>query len=483
MSGAILDRSPVLVWFRRDLRLADHPALNAACTGDRPVIAVFILDPETRALGAAAQWRLGQGLEAFARMLAARGSRLILRRGAALAVLRDLIAQTGAGAVFWTRAHDPATMARDHALKAALQGAGIEARSHPGHLLFEPWDVATAQGTPFRVFTPMWRAVRGREVAPPLPEPRRIPAPAHWPDSDPLDSWHLGAGVARGGAVLARHCRPGAVAAQARLAGFVEQDLGGYAENRDRPDRDATSGLSEYLALGEIGVNRCWHAAMAARDAGNKGAEPFLRQLVWREFAWHLLFHFPTMATDNWRPEWDGFPWRDDTDSAAVRAWRQGRTGVALVDAGLRQMYVSGRMHNRARMVVASYLTKHLMTHWRIGLDWFADCLTDWDPACNALGWQWVAGSGPDAAPYFRIFNPDTQAVKFDPSGDYRRRWLAEGQSRPPDSAASYFAAVPRHWRLDPKAARPDPVVGLAEGRAAALAAWAGRPGGAPMTR
>jgi deoxyribodipyrimidine photo-lyase len=469
------DRSPVLVWFRRDLRLADHPALTAACTGDRPVIAVFILDPETQALGAAAKWRLGQGLEAFAGVLAARGSRLILRQGAALAVLRGLIAQTGAGAVFWTRAYDPAAMARDRDVKAALKDDGIEARSYPGHLLFEPWDVATGQGTPFKVFTPMWRAVRGREVAPPLPEPGRIPAPAHWPDSDRVVSWQLGAAVARGAAVLARHSRPGAVAAQERLINFAEQDIGRYTENRDRVDRAATSGLSEYLALGEIGVTRCWHAGMAARAAGNPGAEPFLRQLVWRDFAWHLLFHTPTMATENWRPEWNGFPWRRDPGSAAVQAWQQGRTGVALVDAGLRQMYVTGRMHNRARMVVASYLTKHLLSHWRIGLDWFADCLTDWDPACNALGWQWVAGSGPDAAPYFRVFNPDTQAKKFDPQGIYRRTWIAEGQTRPPDTAASYFDAVPRRWRLDPGAAYPDPVVGLAEGRATALAAYADR--------
>jgi deoxyribodipyrimidine photo-lyase len=343
-------------------------------------------------------------------------------------------------------------------------------------LLFEPWDVATGQGTPYKVFTPFWRAIRRREVAPPLPAPGRIPAPEHWPKSDTIAAWQLGNGVARGADVLARHCRAGAAAGADRLAGFVDQDLGAYAENRDRVDRDATSGLSEYLALGEIGVNRCWHGAMAARAAGNPGAEPFLRQLAWRDFAWHLLFHTPELASDNWRPEWSRFPWREDPGSAAVQAWRQGRTGVELVDAGLRQMYVTGRMHNRARMVVASYLTKHLLTHWRIGLDWFADCLTDWDPACNALGWQWVAGSGPDAAPYFRVFNPDTQAKKFDPDGTYRRAWIAEGQARPSRTATSYFDAVPRSWGLDPRAPYPDPVVGLAEGRAAALAAYANTP-------
>lgn len=260
-----------------------------------------------------------------------------------------------------------------------------------------------------------------------------------------------------------------------RLDGFIENDVQSYAERRDNPGRDGTSGLSEYLALGEISPHRAWAAGLRAADEGKKGAWPFLRELAWREFAYHLMHHTPEILDRNWRSEWDGFPWNDDEDRPEVVAWKRARTGIPFVDAGLRQMYVTGRMHNRARMVVASYLTKHLMTDWKIGLRWFEDCLTDWDPANNAMGWQWVAGSGPDAAPYFRVFNPETQLAKFDPKGAYAKAWIAEGQKDPPETALDWFEAVPRSWQLDASAPYPDPVVGLAEGRAKALDAYESR--------
>ncbi|PKP72992.1 MAG: deoxyribodipyrimidine photolyase, partial [Alphaproteobacteria bacterium HGW-Alphaproteobacteria-6] len=276
-------------------------------------------------------------------------------------------------------------------------------------------------------------------------------------------------------AVVARHAGVGAALAQARLAEFLDRRLARYREDRDFPALAATSGLSENLAWGEISARRIWLAAMAALDAGNPGAESFLSELGWREFAWHLLYHHPGLARENWRAGWDAFPWRGDNEDA--EAWRRGMTGEPFVDAAMRQIYVTGRMHNRARMIAASYLTKHLLTDWRVGLRWFADCLTDWDPAANAMGWQWVAGSGPDAAPYFRIFNPATQALKFDADGVWQRAFLAEGQAAPPAAALSFFDAVPRSWGLSPGQPRPAPRIDLAAGRARALAALAGMRG------
>ncbi|WP_225029571.1 cryptochrome/photolyase family protein [Xinfangfangia pollutisoli] len=465
MGGA----APLILWFRRDLRLDDLPMVAAAADTGRAVLPVFLLDPETEALGAAAKGRLGLALAAFAEGLAALGLPLILRRGAALPALQALVAETGARAVWWTRSYDPAARARDGAVKAALKEDGIEARSFPGALLAEPWELETGQGGPYRVYTPFWTALRRRGVAPPA-EAGALYAADPVP-SEALADWHLDAAMNRGAAVVWPYQHPGEPAAQARLAAFLAGPVETYAQDRDRLDRDACSGLSENLAWGEIGPRRIWHAALAARDRGAQGAEKFLSELAWRDFAWHLLYHFPQMATENWRADWDAFPWRGD--SAEAEAWRRGQTGEPLVDAAMRELWVTGRMHNRARMVVASYLTKHLLTHWRIGQEFFAQTLTDWDPASNAMGWQWVAGSGPDAAPYFRIFNPESQAQKFDPDGAYRRRWLAGGQARPGPESLAYYRAVPRAWGLSPGDAPPKPLIGLAEGRARALAAYA----------
>jgi deoxyribodipyrimidine photo-lyase len=465
--------APVLVWFRRDLRLSDHPALAAATATGRPVIPVFVHDETVEALGAAAKWRLGEGIVAFAAALAARGSRLVLRRGAARDVLLRLVAETGAAAVHWSRVCDPAGIARDTAVKAALKAAGVAADSFPGAVLFEPWTVMTGRGRPYAVFSAFWRAVRDRDPGAVLAAPRFLPAPADWPASDRLADWRMAAAVAGGAAVLARHATVGEAAAQARLDAFVTDRLARYAAERDFPAQNATSGLSEPLAWGEISPRTIRAAAMRARDQGNPGAEKFLSELAWRDFAWHLMYHHPRLATGNWREGWDGFPWRGDNPDA--ERWRRGMTGEPFVDAAMREMYVTGRMHNRARMITASYLTKHLMTDWRVGLAWFADCLTDWDPAANAMGWQWVAGSGPDAAPYFRIFNPAAQAERFDPGGGYRRTFLAEGQATPPATAREFFAAVPRAWGLSPDAPYPAPMVDLAAARARALRAYAGR--------
>lgn len=463
---------PVLWWVRRDLRLGDNPGLAAVAASGRPVIPVFILDPQTEAMGAAALWRLGLGLDVYAQALERIGSHLVLRRGPALEVLATLAQETGAEAVHWGRLYDPEARARDTEVKAALRARGLTAQSHPGHLLWQPWEVATGQGGHFKVYSPFWRAAHRLGVAAPAPRVDRLIPPGAWPATDRLADWALGARMRRGAAVVAPHLAVGEAAAARRLSAFLEGPLPDYRTARDFPARPATSRLSENLTLGEIGPRAVWHAAQRRLDEG-RGCEHFLKELAWREFAWHLLYHVPDLATANFREGWDDFPWRGDSPDA--ERWRRGLTGVPLVDAGMREMYVTGSMHNRARMIVASYLTKHLMTHWRVGLAWFQECLVDWDPASNAMGWQWVAGSGPDAAPYFRIFNPEGQAERFDPDRAYVRRFVAELSPAPGPEALAYFDAVPRAWGLDPRAAYPSPLIGLDEGRQRALAAYGAR--------
>ena len=471
------DRRPVIWWVRRDMRLVDNPALTAAVASGAPVIPVFLLDEVVEGHGALPKWRLLLAAGRLDVSLVAMGSRLILRRGPALPTLRALVAETGAGRVVWSRLVDPDSRARDAAVKAGLRADGTAADSFPGHLLFEPWTVTTKAGEPYRVYSPYWRAVAGRDVASLLPAPGRLPAPEAWPGSERLSDWRPGSGMRRGAAVVAPHLTVGEDAARDRLAAFISRRIDHYGRDRDFPALGGTSGLSEHLAVGEISPGTCWHAAVEADRRGAKGAAKFLQELAWREFAHHLAYHTPEITTRNWRADWDAFPWNEDDTRPEVVAWQRGRTGVPFVDAAMREMYVTGSMHNRARMIVASYLCKHLMTHWRIGQAWFADCLRDWDPASNAMGWQWVAGSGPDAAPYFRIFNPDTQAERFDPDGRYLSTWIAEGRARPTATALSYFEAVPLSWNLSATDPYPAPVVALDAGRKRALAAYAARDG------
>ncbi|WP_293576621.1 deoxyribodipyrimidine photo-lyase [Phaeobacter sp.] len=483
MTHAMPADAPVLWWIRRDLRLADNPALDAALKAAQatgaPVIPVFIFDQEDEALGAAPRFRLGLGLEHLQGRLRAMGSDLILRRGEAAAELDDVIAQTGAGAVHWSRAYDPKSIERDTAIKEALKARGLHAQSHAGHLLFEPWTVATKTGGMYRVYSPFWKAVRTRDVAELIPAPTHIPAPATWPSSAQLSDWNLAARMNRGAAIVAQHCRVGEEAAEARLRDFIDSRVAHYATARDLPAVDATSGLSENLAWGEISPRRIWHMGVAAMEgSAAAGAETFLKEIVWREFAYHLMFHTPHILTTSWRPEWESFSWSDGATEPLL-AWKQGRTGFRFVDAAMREMYVTGKMHNRARMIVASLLTKHMLTDWRIGQKWFEECLVDWDPASNAMGWQWVAGSGPDASPFFRVFNPDGQLDKFDPKGVYQAMWIAEGQRNPPSKALQFYEAMPRSWDLSPDMARPRPVLDLKAGRERALEAYSARDKGA----
>ncbi len=467
-------QQPIIWWVRKDLRLADNPVLAEIAATGRPVIPVFIFDEVFETYGAAPLWRFGLGAEEFSKILTRLGSRLVFRRGPALNVLRDLIAETGADMVRWGRAYDPDQVARDKAVKAALTDTGIDAASVPGHLLFEPWTAETGTGGFYRVYTPFWKSVRGRDVPKPLPAPERLPGPDVWPASETLTDWELDRAMRRGAAIVRPHLHLGERAAQARLDQFIDTKIDDYTDARNLVAEDGTSGLSENLAWGEISPRTSWHVGMAAHLSGAAGAETFLKELVWREFAYHLVWHTPHITTSNWKPDWDAFPW-NARETDAVRAWKQGRTGMEFIDAGMRELYVTGRMHNRARMIVASYLTKHLMSHWKLGLDWFADTLVDWDPASNAMGWQWSAGSGPDATPYFRVFNPETQAEKFDPGAQYRRRWIAEGQGTPPETALSFFDAIPEAWKLQASDAYPAPIVGAKDGRERALAAYSAR--------
>jgi len=429
------------MWFRLDLRLADNDALDRALAEHAAVVPVFIWSPEEEGAwppGAASRWWLNQSLAQLQAELERRGSRLIIRRGPAEEELRTLAADCGATAVFWNRRYEPAVIARDRALKEHLPERGIEAESCPGNLLFEPWTIHNLSGKPFQVFTAFGRrCVRMAAPPQPKPAPAQIPAAALWPRSlaicdlglEPKIDWAAG---------LRETWQPGEAGATARLAAFLDGAVGNYGAGRDRPDLTGTSRLSPHLHFGEISARQIWHAAQRIHDS-----EPYLRQILWREFAHHLLFHFPGTPNEPLRPEFRAFPWR--VDAKMLKAWTQGRTGYPLVDAGMRELWHTGWIHNRVRMVVASFLVKHLLIPWQEGAAWFWDTLVDADLANNTMGWQWTAGCGADAAPYFRIFNPTLQAEKFDPAGAYVRRWVPElGSTKYPLPIVNHEAARER---------------------------------------
>ena len=436
MEASLFPTRPVIVWFRDDLRLADNPALSTAAASGRPLLAVFVHDEKTeglRPLGGAALWWLHGVLDALSDGLAARGGRLFFFRGPAADLIERLAVDSRAAAIYWNRRYDEAGQLVDKKLKAALRQRGLVVESFNGHLLHEPWTMAK-QGKPFRVFSAFWRAAC-RLGAPPRP----IPAPQTLSFSVLPPA--LGARVVAladlalepkspdwAGGLRATWQR-GEPGAQACLERFLTGGLPGYATNRDRPDKPNTSRLSPYLRFGNISVRQVWHAAMAAmvsRDSGigEQDLEKFLSELGWREFSYHLLHHHPDLARRNLRAQFDFTPWR--MDPVALRAWQHGQTGYPFVDAGMRELWTTGWVHNRVRMVAASFLVKHLLMDWRQGEAWFWDTLVDADPANNAVNWQWVAGSGADAAPYFRIFNPVLQGERFDPDGVYVKRWVPE---------------------------------------------------------
>jgi len=445
--------SPVVVWFRDDLRVADHPALSEAAKAKQPVICLYVLDetPGMRPLGGAARWWLAGSLRALAKSLADRGGNLVLRRGTAADVVAKVADQTGAAAVHWNRRTD-AGAARDDALEKRLTQQNISVRTFQGSLLHEP-PVLGKSGQPLSVFTPFWRTAQARGAPrAPLPAPRKIDGVSGI-GSDDLQSWKLEPTAPDWAAEMRESWTRGEAGAQERIAQFLDEELSGYTTRRDRPDLPGTSRLSPYLRFGEISPFQVWHAAQLAAHADrgkrprSSDVEKFLSELGWREFAYHLLHRYPDLATRNIDRRFDRFPWRKDTK--ALRAWQKGETGYPIVDAGMRQLWRTGWMHNRVRMVVASFLVKHLLIDWRLGEQWFWDTLVDADPANNPASWQWVAGCGADAAPYFRVFNPTLQAEKFDPNGEYVRAFVPEATA-----AGSLFGESYPEPIVDHRAAR-----------------------------
>lgn len=415
--------SPSLVWIRRDFRLADNPALAEAAALGQPVVPVFIHEPAPPAWadGPAATWWLGRGLAAFRRRLEQVGGILVERAGAPAEVLLDLARQTGAETVLWNRRYAPAQRAIDDSVDRTLTAAGLRVRTHPGNLLLEPGAVLSPTDQPYQLFAAFWKACQMQgDPPPPLPAPARLAAPERPPADDPPPAtasnavgWQAAWPMADGEAGEGR--------AADRLHTFVDTALTRYAVARDLPDQQGTSMLSPYLAFGEITPRQIWHAVRLSSDYGG---EVFLRELAWREFCWHTLHYAPEMPERPLRSQFADFPWASDT--ALFAAWTAGRTGYPIVDAGMRALAATGWLHNRVRMIVASFLVKDLLIPWQQGEAWFWQRLLDADLACNAGNWQWVAGCGLDAAPYFRIFNPVLQGEKFDARGRYVRQWVPE---------------------------------------------------------
>jgi deoxyribodipyrimidine photo-lyase len=417
---------PSLVWFRLDLRLADNPALAAAAALKQPVIPIFIWAPEEEGdwpPGAASRWWLHQSLKSLDAHLRRRGMRLIFRRGPSLRALRSIIRETGASEVFWNRRHEPALMARDENVRKALGSDGIKVETFNSSLLFDPEEILNSSGKPFQVFTPFWRACISA-----APDFMPLPMPIFQKTKKPLSSLSLNELSLEPAIDWVKGFRsawqPGEAGAQEAMDAFLDDTLENYPQQRDYPARTGTSRLSPHLHFGEISPRQVWAACAKRRGAASKA---FLRQLGWREFAHHLLHHFPHTTGIPLRIQFERFRWRDDPQK--LRAWQRGRTGYPIVDAGMRELWTTGWMHNRVRMIAGSFLVKDLLLSWTEGARWFWNALVDADLANNTLGWQWVAGCGADAAPYFRIFNPSSQAKKFDPTEDYVSRWVPELQS------------------------------------------------------
>ncbi len=454
-----------IVWLRRDLRISDNPALLAASKDGHPVLPIFILDPETEGLGAAFKWRLGLSLEKLDDSLRKLGSRLVFLKGEPLEVLKKLVINYQPKKIFWNRLYEPDSIKRDTHIKSFFEEEGIAVSSYEGTLLLSPWKLKTKSGSFYKVFTPFWRALAREEIEQTLPCPSKMTSPKQWPRSEDIRDWKLDKDVGKGKVNLSKKIRVGEEEAYLRFEEFLEQRIGQYFLSRDRLDMVESSNLSENLAYGEISSRQIWNAVLKIHSLNDKNVEAFVRQLAWRDFAWYLCFHCPHILKKNWKSEWNSFPWIENHD--ALVCWQRGITGVPIVDAGMRELYVTGRMHNRVRMIVASYLTKHLLIDWRHGLNWFADCLIDWDPASNALGWQWVAGSGPDASPFFRVFNPELQSKKFDPEGVYTTKFLKDKIG-----SQDYFNMVPTGWQLKKDEYPKTPIVDLKAGRDRALAAY-----------
>jgi deoxyribodipyrimidine photo-lyase len=469
---------PTIVWFRDDLRLSDQPALHAAAKAGGAVVCIYVFDEHgpARPLGGAARWWLAQSLRALQASLRSASAQLVLRKGDAARVIAALAREADAGAVYWNDiAQAPHRAAADR-VKAALERIGVEAQRFAGDLLAAPESIRNKENRGLRVFTPFWRRVQALGDPPsPLPAPKKLVAGPQLA-SDAIESWQLEPTRPDWAGGLRANWTVGEAEAQKRLKTFLE-NAAGYASERERPDREGTSKLSPHLRFGEISPRQVWHAArFAAAEHPRLTADidKFLSELGWREFCRHLLYDVPDLAERGLQPSFDAFPWQ--RDAKALRAWQRGLTGYPIVDAGMRELWHTGVMHNRVRMVVASFLVKHLLIDWREGEKWFWDTLVDADAGSNPANWQWVAGSGADAAPYFRVFNPILQGEKFDPDGDYVRRWVPELARLPDKYIHQPWEATPLELAaagIELGNTYPYPIVDHKVGRERALKAYA----------
>ena len=476
-----MNSRPNIIWFRDDLRLSDHPALHAASRTGSPVICLYVLDEPGRSparpLGSAARWWLAQSLRALQANLGKLGTSLVLRKGPSAEVIAALARETGAGTVFWNEIAQAQHQAVAEQVADALSEIGVGAERFPGDLLVAPSQIRNKENRGLRVFTPFWRRVQSLgDPQKPLPAPKKLNGVSDIV-GDPLEDWHLEPARPDWAGGLRESWRPGEASAQAQLKTFLAGGVAGYASDRDRPDREGTSRLSPYLRFGEISPRQVWYAAKfaaAEHPRLSSDIDKFLSELGWREFCRHLLFDVPDLATRNLQASFDAFPWKRDAKS--LRAWQRGQTGYPIVDAGMRELWHTGVMHNRVRMVVASFLVKHLLIDWRDGEQWFWDTLVDADAGSNPANWQWVAGSGADAAPYFRVFNPILQGEKFDPDGVYIRRWVPELRQLPDSLINQPWTATPIELAsaaIELGKTYPRPIIDHKVGRERALAAYA----------
>lgn len=423
--------TPCIFWFREDLRLRDNPALQTAVSSGQPIICVFIFDEESPgdwSVGGARKWWLHHSLDVLSKDLAAMGGQLVIQRGQADEVLPDLVKTSGADHVYWTRRYAPYQIETDKGIKEGLEQSGVNVTSINGRLLFEPWRFKTGGGTAYRVFTPFWRSLKSEgEVRSPAPTIERLETAKSDVTSLALADLDLLPVSPDWASGFGEVWTPGEAGAKVRLDRFIQDAVANYSDDRNRPDVNGTSGLSPHLQHGEISPVQIWHAVQTAIDSGEipeKQAQKFLSEIAWREFSYVLLFANPDMLDTEIQKKFEAFPWVDDLGN--LEAWQKGITGYPIVDAGMRQLWQTGWMHNRVRMIVGSFLVKHLLIDWRHGMHWFWDTLVDADIGANTASWQWIAGCGADAAPYFRIFNPMTQGTKFDPDGDYVRQFVPE---------------------------------------------------------
>lgn len=410
-----------ILWFRQDLRLADNPALTAAVQSGAKILPVYVLDDENAGawkIGGASRWWLHHSLQSLNESL---GGNLLLLKGDALVQIPALAQETGTPSIYWNRCYEPWRTSRDKLIKETLKDIGIEAQSFNGSLLWEPWDVLKSDNTPYKVFTPFYRngCLSKDKPRKPLSKPEKLLLASH--KGLLLSALNLLPAKPRWDKKMEQYWEVGEKGAHKTLDHFISHGLKGYKEGRNFMAADHVSRMSPRLHFGEVSPNQLWHAA---REKGGGDVDSFCAELGWREFSHSLLYHFPNLPEKNFQPRFDSFPWT--ANEIHLQAWKSGLTGYPVVDAAMRELWETGYMHNRARMIVGSFLVKHLLLDWRTGERWFWDCLVDADLANNAASWQWIAGSGADAAPYFRIFNPMTQGEKFDGSGEYVRRFVPE---------------------------------------------------------